>query len=157
MRVHIIYGVSGSGKTTRAKAVCDKVNKNGFPYHHLERDSIRECYIDGFSTNGWDGYTPNKESEAIVDMHYNWELVDIRSHLSGDGYLVISDTLCKVSDRRILYAKLRSLGITDITWERMQTDLGTCFTRDEARGVFEVGSDVISNQWNRLHGYEGHI
>lgn len=145
----VIYGVSGSGKSTFA----EEFNSDEFTTLNLERDNIRKRFIPNFSFEGWKGHSFNSGWEEIVTYEWHKDL----SYGAEKGLdLIISDTLCKVGDRRKLGFLLKHLGY-DVLYYRITTSLEECIERDSKRGIWEVGEDVIRRQWDNLNKHSGHI
>mgnify|MGYP000853786472 CR=1 FL=1 len=146
MKATVIYGVSGSGKSTFAKSL------NGGETIHVERDIIR--FNDNFmNLVDWEKYSPDRNTEYIVDTLWRVQVCDA-ARIHKD--IIISDTLCKVSDRRILNHLLKFLGY-DVEFIRVDTPFEECIQRDHSRGKLSVGKDVIFKQHNSLSSYKDHL
>lgn len=148
MKAFIIYGLSGSGKTTKAKALIEEGNTTDlvwFDYGaHVERDKIR---FEELKLGDWATYRFNTETEHLVDAIWRCQI----GRLSRSGSdIVISDTLCKLSDRKKLVKFLTKLGYESVNLIQMETSLEDCIVRDKQRGAMSVGEDVIRKQYENL-------
>ena len=144
----IVYGCSGSGKTTYAKTKFDEMD--GW-VKRIERDQIRT--ERGLLRNGWQGYKFRGEDEYAVTAEW-WR--DLWYSVESDEDIIVSDTLCKIQDRRNLYHFLVAQGYF-VRFVRMNTSLEECVERDSKRGIMSVGEKVISRQWENLNKHEEHI
>lgn len=156
MKALVIYGPSASGKSTLASSVWEEPSVwgiNEYCTSGIERDVIRKEVIPGFRDVGWGGYDFDSGMERVVSFYWDSELNFAFEHGRD---LVISDTLCKVGDRRKLYTLLRYLGY-EVQYTRMTTSVEECIERDLKRGIWEVGEDVIRRQWDNLNKHSGHI
>ena len=142
----IIYGASGSGKSRQAEA---HLNHNARCYW-VERDNIR---FNLMNLGDWTTYKPNQSTENIVDFF--WKHM-IAKAWEDNMDLVISDTLCKISDRRKLHKLLTFLGFS-VSFVRMDTALEDCIEQDSKRKGFCVGAEIIKNQYKHLIENSEHI
>ena len=145
MKALIIYGPSGSGKTTLAKKYWKSwSHSEGSPgVLHLQRDDIR---FDFLELGDYSTYRFNHKTEDIVDFYWKSSIYEA---LSNRYDLIISDTMCKLSDRNKIKLLLDFSGY-DVEFIRMNTNLTTCIERDSSRGGFSVGEDVIKRQWEHF-------
>lgn len=149
MKATIIYGVSASGKSTRAQNLLNRPDDYSW---WIERDKIREYVYPNFSELGWrGGFHPHLENIVTYEWH-----IEISKVVERKEDLIISDTLCKIQDRRNLKNLLEYLGY-EIEWIRMDTLLDLCIERDKKRGIWSVGEDVIQRQWFNLMKHEEHV
>lgn len=156
MKALVIYGPSASGKSTLASSVWEEPSVWGINMYYtrnIERDVIRKETIPGFRDTGWEGYNFDSGMERVVSFYWDREL---HNAFESGRDVVISDTLCKVGDRRKLNSLLWYLGY-DVQYTRMPTSLEECIERDSKRGIWEVGEDVIRRQWDNLNKHSGHI
>lgn len=146
MKATVIYGVSGSGKSTLAKSLNDGRTI------HIERDIIR-FDKDWMNLVDWEKYSPDRNTEYIIDTLWRVQIC-AAARIRED--LIISDTLCKVGDRRILNHLLKFLGY-DVEFIRVDTPFEECIQRDYKRGKLSVGKDVILKQHKSLSSYKDHL
>jgi predicted kinase len=148
MKAFIVYGTSGSGKTTKAKEIIQNRCADEdvwFDYgSHIERDNIR---FEWLNLGNWKTYKHDHRTEAVVDAIWKYKIVHCAQ---SESDIIISDTLCKLSDRVNLCSLLQRLGYKEIELIQMQTSLEDCITRDAQRGDFSVGEEVIRKQYANL-------
>lgn len=150
MKAYVVYGISGSGKSTKAEKLFYDVPCGYCSW--VERDRIRGHIYPNFDEVGWTGGF-HHHLEPIVT--YEWH-VAVSEAVKQESDLIISDTICKIQDRRNLKNLLEYLGY-EIKWIRMDTPLDLCIERDKKRGVWSVGEDVIQRQWFNLMKHEEHV
>lgn len=153
MKAYVVYGVSGSGKSTKAKDIVYEGFDAGISLLSVERDACRRFISPYFSEHGWsgEGFPAYLEEAVTHEWHFRVHLA-----LNHNNGVIISDTLCKVGDRRKLKNLLEYLGF-DIDWIRMETPLEVCIERDNNRGIWAVGEDVIRRQWENLQKHKEHV
>lgn len=134
----IVYGPPGSGKSTEARALAQGMKS----VRHLERDIIR---FDVLKLGNWNEYRFDPKKEYIVDAI--WKYIVLNNDYND---LIISDTLCKKSDRDNLVALLQWIGY-DVELIRMNTSLEECIERDKIREGYSVGEEVIKRMWRKCH------
>lgn len=148
MKAFIIYGTSGSGKSTKAHELIQErsmLEDVWFDYgSHIERDKIR---FEWLNLGDWKTYKHDHRTEAVVDAIWKYQVVRCAQ---SESDIIISDTLCKVSDRVNLCSLLQRLGYNEIELIQMQTSLEDCIARDAERGNFSVGEEVIRKQYANL-------
>lgn len=148
MKAFIIYGVSGSGKTTKAKELIEEAKTTDlvwFDYgSHIERDNIR---FEWLNLGSWKTYKHDHRTEAVVDAIWKYKIVRCAQ---SESDIIISDTLCKLSDRVKLCSLLQRLGYNEIELIQMDTPLEDCIARDAQRGDFSIGEEVIRKQHANL-------
>jgi predicted kinase len=152
MNCVLFYGISGSGKSTEARK-CVENNKTVLGVRtHIERDEIRKMISPNFKNGGWKaGFPPHLEDAVTLEWYVK---LDQANYYNED--VVISDTLCKISDRGRVKNLLDYFGY-DIEWVRMETPLEECIGRDSVRGIWSVGEDVIRRQWSNLQKHKEHV
>lgn len=141
MKAFLIYGPSGSGKSSRATDfIFDPCNNQPL---WIERDIIR---FQVLRLGSWKEYKINQTTENIVDAWWKYNI--IRASIENSN-IIISDTLCKPADRDKLERLLLHLGYS-VEWIRMNTSLEECILRDSKRGNMSVGEKVIRSQWDHF-------
>lgn len=141
MKAFLIYGPSGSGKTTTVRKISESQFQGNFLW--VERDDIR---FNHMNLGNWTVYRPNQYTENIVDAYWKgfiFKAVGLKENI------IISDTLCKTTDRKKVKALMEHFGY-EVKFIRMSTPLSECISRDKNRGVWSVGEKVIRSQWDHF-------
>ena len=138
----LIYGVPGSGKSTRAKFYRDQ------GYYELNRDNIRFGVVQpGGDWTTWNGFKKGNKDEDLVTKV--WRRM-FEYHTSQGNDIVISDTNCHKGRREGLFYDLKALGY-EVTLEHMSVSLLELLERDKKRGKMSVGNKVITEMFNKLY------
>ena len=151
MKALVVYGPSASGKSSYAQ------HSREIPWDTeevetimLERDYIR---FNIMGLGDWTKYRPHHDTENAVDAYWKYFLV---KYSVVGANLIISDTNCKIGDRRKMKKLLEHFGY-DVSFHRMSTSLEECIARNAERGAFSVGADVIKRQWEHFIKDESHV
>jgi len=151
MKALVIYGPSASGKSYYAENSAEiSQDTEEVETLLLERDYVR---FNIMGLGDWTKYHPHHDTENAVDAF--WKYCLVKYSIVGTN-LIISDTNCKIGDRRKLKKLLEYLGY-DVSFHRMSTSLEECIARDAKRGAFRVGADVIKRQWEHFIKDESHV
>ena len=144
MKAIITVGVSASGKSTWA---AEKMKEVGSRWAIVCRDDLR-WHVSGVT--GWKDYKFNKKTEKEVT-----ELQEAQIRFfSQDHDIIIADTNLNPSTRNRLIDLCTSLGY-EVEIKEFPITLEEAWKRDQFRGVFSVGRDVIYKQWQQWLEYKG--
>ncbi|MGL4631190.1 MAG: AAA family ATPase [Leadbetterella sp.] len=144
-KIIIIIGVSGSGKSTWAKAFC---NQNP-SYIRINRDAIRKSILNVplNEYHTWDNSEKFK-IETLVSQQFNAMII---SCLKEGWDMVLDNTNLKVSYineyKKILSENCDSY---EISYKRMDLSLNECIVNDKNREDV-VGEKVIMEQFQKLN------
>lgn len=139
MQARIICGPPASGKSALAREWID------LGFVEINRDYIRFTEVD--PCGDWSSYRFSKKNEKEVTRIW-WG--KIRDCAFCGKNIVISDTLCNKDKRRNLIDELKLLGYT-VNVEILNPPLEELIRRDNLRGGFSVGSDVIERMYFELN------
>ena len=145
MKAIITVGVSASGKSTWA---AEKVNEAGSKWFIVCRDNLRWS-VSGVT--GWKDYKFNKKTEKEVT---ELQEAHIKSLAKDKCNIIIADTNLNPSTRNHLIALCTSLGY-EVEIKEFPITLEEAWKRDQFRGVFSVGRDVIYKQGQQWLEYKG--
>lgn len=129
--LHILKGLPGSGKTTRAKELVKEKN-----YKRVNKDSLR-IMIDNSRFSKKNEKTINKVKLSII-----------RDCLSSGENVVVDDTNFNEAGLIILKELAEELGATYVE-EFIDLPMNECIRRDSGRLVGRVGKQVIVDMWER--------
>ena len=145
MKAIITVGISASGKSTWA---AEKVNEAGSRWFIVCRDNIRWS-VSGVT--GWKDYKFNKKTEKEVT---ELQEAHIKFLAKDKCNIIIADTNLNPSTRNRLIDLCTSLGY-EVEIKEFPITLEEAWKRDQFRGVFSVGRDVIYKQWQQWLEYKG--
>jgi len=145
MRAILTIGLSGSGKSTWAT---EQMKSAGSRYFISNRDELR-WWISGVT--GWKDYKFNKKVEKEVT---EWQEFQIKYSAQTKHDIIIADTNLNPSTRERLINLCESLGY-EVEIKEFPIDLEEAWKRDQFRGVYSVGRDVIYKQWLSWLEYKG--
>jgi len=143
LKAILTIGISGSGKSTWAS-----LQYNEFDYEIINRDNLR-WQISG--TTGWKDYKFNKKIEKAVTEAQEALIVECAKY--GNN-IIIADTNLNPATRERLIKLCESLGF-EVEIKEFPITLEEAWKRDQFRGVFSVGRDVIYKQWQQWLDYKG--
>lgn len=149
----IIWGVSGSGKTTFARLLASMARELLGSYTYgVERDSFRRVQLGSLGDP-----RPIEEDCQFSSFWDVWEELGSEGEVTeaqGKLYrrlvkdresVFISDTNLRSKTRKALVDLYSSFGY-DVHMFRLNTPLDVCIERDKSRGWYSVGEDVIRKQ-----------
>ena len=131
MKAIITVGVSGSGKSTFAKELCEKDNS----FSEVNRDEIRAGLYG-------DHYKQNSSSEKVVS-EYQKNSLRMLSYTGAN--VVVSDTNLNPVYRKELISHLEGLGY-EVEIKNMYIDYEKAWKQNENR-VKNVPLSVFNRQW----------
>lgn len=145
MKATLTVGISGSGKSTWAEA---QRNAAGSCVYVSNRDTLR-WQISG--KTGWKEYKFNRATEdAVTAMQKD----SITLAAKGGRDVIIADTNLNPKTRNSLAQFCQELGyeVIELAFPIM---LEEAWKRDQFRGEFAVGRDVLYKQWQAWLDYTG--
>ena len=145
MKAIITVGISASGKSTWAT---EKMIESGSRWFITCRDDLRWT-VSGVI--GWKDYKFNKKTEKEVTELQEAQI----KFLATDKHdIIIADTNLNPKTRNRLIDLCTSLGY-EVEIKEFPITLEEAWKRDQFRGVFSVGRDVIYKQWQQWLEYKG--
>ena len=148
-----MVGISGSGKSTRAKEMFDDFVSRGQRSIIVSRDKIREM-IFGYNEEGIQSYYERLDLKSCEHTVSKVQDVLIKQALKEGKIVIVDNTHLKLK-----YLKDLSKYGVPIDVEVMKTEYPVCVARDQKRRK-QVGAEIIHNQYvqfNELLPFETSI
>lgn len=140
--IHIMIGISGSGKSTRARQLFLQYGGSDF-CSIINRDKIREM-LYGHTENSINDYYSEPNLSAMEQNVTKYE-----DNLIRDTLLQSKTTIVDATHLRLKYINRFAKFGSPIVYEAIDTPLEVCIERD-LRRVRQVGSSVIKKQYQDL-------
>lgn len=148
----LLYGVSGSGKTTFAKELVKEIEwESESPAYIVERDSIRKLLRPNMKS--WDEWKFTEFMEGEVTRIQHSDIKTLIRYNPKGAFIIVSDTNCTVQSRN-KWKKFAEENNIQIIAQRTMTSLEESLERNSEREDFKVGEDVIRKQWENLQRHE---
>lgn len=141
MKATITVGISGSGKSTWAEQQAD--------VFEINRDKLRWQVTSKIGWSGGNAYKFSSKIETDVTNIVEDHLIAVAK--MGED-VIISDTNLNPKFRKKLIETCKGLGYT-VEIKEFPISFQEACKRDAQRGIFAVGKDVLTKQWEQWVKY----
>jgi len=147
LKLIITVGISASGKTTWVDDFL--YGKDSSSWVNINRDDIRFNFLS--YADGWDTYKFTKAKENEVS---NVEMQQFNEAVEYGKNIIISNTNLNPKIRN-KWVKLGEDNGYVVEIKSFDISLEAAYKRDQFRGKFSVGRDVLNRQWKQWLEFSG--